>query len=101
MWGYLSGGAGVGGLGHCLWLVREKRVPFKNKPTLFSIFFFSFFLFKISCPGVFLPDKQDVYLGVYLLNQYLETNCFPSVFPIMIQQRMRFQKVILTWLTAK
>ncbi|XP_054583232.1 spermatogenesis associated 6-like protein isoform X2 [Eptesicus fuscus] len=46
----------------------------------------------ISCPGVFLPDKQDVYLGVYLLNQYLETNCFPSVFPIMIQQRMRFQK---------
>ncbi|XP_006768302.1 PREDICTED: spermatogenesis associated 6-like protein [Myotis davidii] len=47
----------------------------------------------ISCPGVFLPDKQDVYLGVYLLNQYLETNCFPSVFPIMIQQRMRFQKL--------
>ncbi|XP_070287685.1 spermatogenesis associated 6-like protein isoform X2 [Myotis yumanensis] len=47
----------------------------------------------ISCPGVFLPGKQDVYLGVYLLNQYLETNCFPSVFPIMIQQRMRFQKL--------
>ncbi|KAM7093482.1 spermatogenesis associated 6-like protein isoform 2-T2 [Molossus nigricans] len=47
----------------------------------------------ISCPGVFLPDKQDVYLGVYLLNQYLETDCFPSVFPIMIQQRMRFKKL--------
>ncbi|XP_043421023.1 spermatogenesis associated 6-like protein isoform X5 [Prionailurus bengalensis] len=47
----------------------------------------------ISCPGVFLPDKQDVYLGVYLLNQYLETDCFPSVFPIMIQQSMRFEKV--------
>ncbi|XP_069330279.1 spermatogenesis associated 6-like protein [Eulemur rufifrons] len=47
----------------------------------------------ISCPGVFLPCKQDVYLGVYLLNQYLETNCFPSVFPIMIQQSMRFEKV--------
>lgn len=48
---------------------------------------------QISCPGVFLPGKQDVYLGVYLLSQYLETNCFPSVFPIMIQQNMRFEKV--------
>ncbi|XP_004408057.1 PREDICTED: spermatogenesis associated 6-like protein [Odobenus rosmarus divergens] len=48
----------------------------------------------ISCPGVFLPDKQDVYLGVYLLNQYLETDCFPSVFPVMIQQSMRFEKGI-------
>ncbi|XP_008061280.1 spermatogenesis associated 6-like protein isoform X2 [Carlito syrichta] len=48
----------------------------------------------ISCPGVFLPGKQDVYLGVYLLNQYVETNCFPSVFPIMIQQSMRFEKGI-------
>ncbi|XP_058421360.1 spermatogenesis associated 6-like protein [Diceros bicornis minor] len=47
----------------------------------------------ISCPGVFLPGKQDVYLAVYLLNQYLETECFPSVFPIMIQQNMRFEKV--------
>ncbi|XP_008839892.2 spermatogenesis associated 6-like protein isoform X2 [Nannospalax galili] len=47
----------------------------------------------ISCPGVFLPDKEGVYLGVYLLNQYLETDCFPSVFPIAIQQSMRFEKV--------
>ncbi|GAB1302303.1 Spermatogenesis-associated 6-like protein [Apodemus speciosus] len=48
---------------------------------------------RISCPGVFLPDKEVVYLGVYLLNQYLETDCFPSVFPIVIQQSMRFEKV--------
>ncbi|XP_036712308.1 spermatogenesis associated 6-like protein isoform X5 [Balaenoptera musculus] len=47
----------------------------------------------ISCPGVCLPGKQDVFLGVYLLNQYLETQCFPSVFPIMIQRSMRFEKV--------
>uniref|UniRef100_A0A8D1HME7 Spermatosis associated 6 like n=1 Tax=Sus scrofa TaxID=9823 RepID=A0A8D1HME7_PIG len=47
----------------------------------------------ISCPGVFLPDKHDVFLGVYLLNQYLETDCLPSVFPIMIQRSMRFEKV--------
>ncbi|ERE79740.1 hypothetical protein H671_3g9365 [Cricetulus griseus] len=46
----------------------------------------------ISCPGVFLPDKESVYLGVYLLNQYLETDCFRSMFPIEIQQSMRFEK---------
>uniref|UniRef100_A0A4W2EE02 Spermatogenesis-associated protein 6 N-terminal domain-containing protein n=1 Tax=Bos indicus x Bos taurus TaxID=30522 RepID=A0A4W2EE02_BOBOX len=48
----------------------------------------------ISCPGVFLPDKHDVFLGVYLLNQYLETDCFPSMFPIMVQRSMRFEKGI-------
>ncbi|KAM4876391.1 spermatogenesis associated 6-like protein [Thomomys bottae] len=48
---------------------------------------------EISCPGVFLQDKQDVYLGIHLLNQYLETECFPSVFPIVIQRSMRFDKV--------
>ncbi|XP_040601859.1 spermatogenesis associated 6-like protein isoform X2 [Mesocricetus auratus] len=47
----------------------------------------------ISCPGVFLPDKESVYLGVYLLNQYLETDYFPSAFPIAIQQGMRFEKI--------
>lgn len=50
-------------------------------------------LWEISCPGVFLPDKEAVYLGVYLLNQYLETDCFPPVFPVVIQQSMRFVKV--------
>ncbi|XP_004677694.1 PREDICTED: spermatogenesis associated 6-like protein [Condylura cristata] len=48
----------------------------------------------ISCPGVFLPGKQDVYLGIYFLNQYLETECFPPVFPLMIQQNMKFEKGI-------
>ncbi|KAK2505274.1 hypothetical protein MC885_013668, partial [Smutsia gigantea] len=50
-------------------------------------------IWAISCLGVFLLSKQDVYLGVSLQNQYLEANCFPSVFPIMIQQNMRFEKV--------
>lgn len=78
------------------WEVRENRAfteQNKNK-SIFSIFFF---FLKISCPGVFLPDKHDVFLGVYLLNQYLETDCFPSMFPIMVQRSMRFEKVILTF----
>uniref|UniRef100_H3BLJ4 Spermatogenesis associated 6 like n=1 Tax=Mus musculus TaxID=10090 RepID=H3BLJ4_MOUSE len=55
----------------------------------------------ISCPGVFLPDKEAVYLGVYLLNQYLETDCFPPVFPVVIQQSMRFVKHGKSWPTMK
>ncbi|XP_054977714.1 spermatogenesis associated 6-like protein isoform X1 [Sorex araneus] len=47
----------------------------------------------ISCPGVFLPSKQYVYLGVYILNQYLETDYFSPVFPIPIHQCMRFEKI--------
>ncbi|XP_058513389.1 spermatogenesis associated 6-like protein isoform X2 [Ochotona princeps] len=50
-------------------------------------------LVEVSCPGVFLPEKHAVFLGVYLLNQYLETDCFPSVFPIVIQRCVRFEKV--------
>lgn len=80
-------------MGPCLKNKTKQNPVLYPSPT--SLFFF--FFLKISCPGVFLPDKQDVYLGVYLLNQYLETACFPSVFPIMIQQRMTFEKVILTF----
>lgn len=75
-----------------LWKIEPSQ---KNETN--AVLHFLSFVFKISCPGVFLPGKQDVYLGVYLLSQYLETNCFPSVFPIMIQQNMRFEKVILTF----
>ena len=76
--------------------VMENRAFIKqNQNNPFSLSLSPFF--KISCPGVFLPDKHDVFLGVYLLNQYLETDCFPSMFPIMIQRSMRFEKVILTF----
>lgn len=85
---------GCGRGGNCKRLGKiEPCLKKQNKPC--SLFFF--FVFKISCPGVFLPGKQDVYLAVYLLNQYLETDCFPSVFPIMIQQNMRFEKVNVTF----
>lgn len=72
----------------------ENRAFTKQNKTIPSL---CLSFLKISCPGVFLPDKHDVFLGVYLLNQYLETDCFPSMFPIMIQRSMRFEKVILTF----
>lgn len=69
------------GIGYCGRLGKIRAFTKQNK-SLFWFLFVCFFL-KISCPGVFLPDKHDVFLGVYLLNQYLETDCFPSMFPLL------------------
>ncbi|XP_072453484.1 spermatogenesis associated 6-like protein isoform X2 [Notamacropus eugenii] len=49
----------------------------------------------ITCPGVFLPDKKELLLSVSILDQYKETKCFPAVFPLMIHEVMRFDKIFL------
>ncbi|XP_068091744.1 spermatogenesis associated 6-like protein isoform X2 [Hyperolius riggenbachi] len=47
----------------------------------------------VTCPGVFLPDKNDIFLNVYLLGQCKETRCLPAVFPLLFHEKMRFEKV--------
>ncbi|XP_020861983.1 spermatogenesis associated 6-like protein isoform X2 [Phascolarctos cinereus] len=49
----------------------------------------------ITCPGVFLPEKKGLLLSVCILDQYKETKCFPAVFPIMIHEVMKFDKIFL------
>ncbi|XP_068946889.1 spermatogenesis associated 6-like protein [Petaurus breviceps papuanus] len=49
----------------------------------------------ITCPGVFLPEKKELVLSVCILDQYRETKCFPALFPLMIYEDMRFDKVFL------
>ncbi|XP_062849242.1 spermatogenesis associated 6-like protein [Trichomycterus rosablanca] len=47
----------------------------------------------ITCPGVHLPAKDDIYLSVCLMNQYMKTECQPAIFPLLFQMKMRFEKI--------
>uniref|UniRef100_A0A6I8Q107 Spermatogenesis associated 6-like n=1 Tax=Xenopus tropicalis TaxID=8364 RepID=A0A6I8Q107_XENTR len=50
---------------------------------------------QVTCPGVFLPEKDDILLNVSILGQHKETGCLPSVFPLLFHEKMRFEKVFL------
>ncbi|CAL8241717.1 unnamed protein product [Merluccius merluccius] len=47
----------------------------------------------VSCPGVHLWAKDDVYLSVCVMGQYRSSQCVPAVFPLLLQQKMTFEKV--------
>ncbi|XP_051552270.1 spermatogenesis associated 6-like protein [Myxocyprinus asiaticus] len=47
----------------------------------------------ITCPGVHLPAKDDVYLSVSLMNQYRTSGCLPAVFPLLFREKIRFEKI--------
>ncbi|XP_078533522.1 spermatogenesis associated 6-like protein isoform X1 [Lissotriton helveticus] len=47
----------------------------------------------VTCPGVFLPEKDDIYLSVSMLDQWKETECLPPVFPLLFHEKMKFEKV--------
>lgn len=51
------------------------------------------YLWQVTCPGVHLPEKDDVYLSVCLMNQYRQSECLPAVFPLLFREKMRFEKV--------
>ncbi|KAG7487783.1 hypothetical protein MATL_G00027150 [Megalops atlanticus] len=46
----------------------------------------------ITCPGVVLPNRQDVYLSVCVMGQYQKTLCLPPVFPLLFHKKMTFEK---------
>ncbi|KAI1888527.1 hypothetical protein AGOR_G00186090 [Albula goreensis] len=51
------------------------------------------FLSAVTCPGVFLTEKDDVYLNVCIMRHYENSESVPSVFPFRFNQKMRFEKV--------
>ncbi|KAJ6669541.1 hypothetical protein lerEdw1_000089 [Lerista edwardsae] len=47
----------------------------------------------ITCPGVYLMEKNDVYLHVSILGQCKETDCRPPIFPLLFREKLWFEKV--------
>ncbi|XP_067886347.1 spermatogenesis associated 6-like protein isoform X2 [Heterodontus francisci] len=47
----------------------------------------------VTCPGVILPRKDDVYISICVLGQYWKTKCVMPVFPLLIHERLQFEKV--------
>ncbi|XP_033029252.1 spermatogenesis associated 6-like protein [Lacerta agilis] len=47
----------------------------------------------VSCPGVYLTDKNDVYLHVCILGQCKETESLRPIFPLLFHEKMWFEKV--------
>ncbi|KAM6363031.1 LOW QUALITY PROTEIN: spermatogenesis associated 6-like protein [Pluvialis apricaria] len=46
----------------------------------------------VTCPGVFLPEKHDIFLSVCTSGQQ-ETECLPPVFPLLFHEKMCFEEV--------
>uniref|UniRef100_A0A8C0HN01 Spermatogenesis associated 6 n=1 Tax=Buteo japonicus TaxID=224669 RepID=A0A8C0HN01_9AVES len=49
-------------------------------------------LLQITCPGVLLKDKEELYLSVSVLGQYKKTQCVPAAFPLLFQEKLVFEK---------
>ncbi|XP_030018769.1 spermatogenesis associated 6-like protein [Sphaeramia orbicularis] len=47
----------------------------------------------VSCPGVHLPAKDDIYLSMCFMGQYRRSECLPAVFPLLFHEKMTFEKV--------
>ncbi|NXC12692.1 SPAT6 protein, partial [Corythaeola cristata] len=46
----------------------------------------------ITCPGVLLKDKEQLYLSVSVLGQCKKTQCVPAAFPLFFQEKLVFEK---------
>ncbi|XP_030285840.1 spermatogenesis associated 6-like protein isoform X2 [Sparus aurata] len=47
----------------------------------------------VSCPGVHLPAKDDIYLSMCFMGQYHQSECLPAVFPLQFHEKMTFEKI--------
>ncbi|XP_020558407.2 spermatogenesis-associated protein 6 isoform X6 [Oryzias latipes] len=49
---------------------------------------------SVTCPGVLLENKSDIYLSVCIMGQRRTTASFPPLFPVLLQSKLTFEKGI-------
>ncbi|XP_054912488.1 spermatogenesis associated 6-like protein isoform X2 [Poeciliopsis prolifica] len=47
----------------------------------------------VSCPGVHLSVKDDVYLKMFFMDQFRQSRCVPAVFPLLFHEKITFEKI--------
>ncbi|XP_020499280.1 spermatogenesis associated 6-like protein [Labrus bergylta] len=47
----------------------------------------------VSCPGVHLSDKDDIYISMCIMGQYCQSECLPAIFPLLFHEKMTFEKI--------
>ncbi|KAK2543401.1 Spata6 [Columba livia] len=47
---------------------------------------------SVTCPGVLLKDKEQLYLSVSVLGQCKKTQCVPAAFPLLFHEKLVFEK---------
>ena len=48
--------------------------------------------YQVSCPGVHLPAKNDIYLSMCFMGQHCQSESLPAVFPLLLHEKCTFEK---------
>uniref|UniRef100_A0A452GI66 Spermatogenesis-associated protein 6 N-terminal domain-containing protein n=1 Tax=Gopherus agassizii TaxID=38772 RepID=A0A452GI66_9SAUR len=58
-----------------------------------QVYIINMLFFQITCPGVLLKDKSELYLSACVFGQYKRTQCVPAAFPLFLEEKLVFEKV--------